>query len=46
MRFTTEGILKRHTRAKTDIHIMSFFLDERKIPKYGAHVSNPAKNNR
>lgn len=43
MNFTTEGIMKRHTRAKTDIHILSFFLDERKIPKYGIHVSNPAK---
>lgn len=42
MSFTTEGIMKKHTRAKTDIHIMSFFLDEKKIPEYGKHVSHPA----
>jgi len=43
LNFPVEGILKRHTKAKTDIYMVSFFLDEREIPKYGEHVSNPAK---
>jgi len=38
MEFTVEGCMKRHTSAKTDIYIISFFLDERKIPAYGAHL--------
>jgi ribosomal protein S18 acetylase RimI-like enzyme len=45
MEFTVEGCMKRHTSAKTDIYIISFFLDERKIPEYGVHLkeSEPAK---
>ena len=43
LKFPVEGILRKHTRAKTDIYMLAFFLDEKEIPKYGEHVSNPAK---
>jgi hypothetical protein len=41
--FQFEGLLKRHTRAKTDMHIVSFFMDEQEIPEYGDNVENPAE---
>lgn len=41
LNFPVEGILRKHTSAKTDIYILAFYLDERQIPEYGKHVHNP-----
>lgn len=43
LKFQVEGILKRHTSAKTDIYMIAFLLDESNIPEHGKHVNYPAK---
>lgn len=34
MKFPAEGILKAHTRAKTDLHIRAFYLEEMPLPRF------------
>lgn len=37
--FDVEGVLRRHTSAQTDIFMLGYFIDEKGIPEYGAHLT-------
>jgi len=38
MNFPLDGIWRKHTRAKTDLWLFSFYLDEMEIPAYGSYL--------
>lgn len=40
LKFPIEGVLRKHTRAKTDMTLVAFYLDEMQIPNYW-YGSNP-----
>lgn len=39
LKFPLEGVLRKHTKGKSDLWIFGFYPDEIEIPKYGSHLT-------